>query len=487
MKISAQLCVLLAPAWLCAACLGTHEPSPDHAVQPRERQYDSSDTRRHVVYGSPSNYLSLIKRLRPGDTLVLVPGVYDDPNEVPGLPVFHLHGEPGRPIVITGPDDRPHPVLRARSTHNTIRIDDASYVVIRNLELDGRNVDVDGVKAQGASHHITLEGLLIRNHGADQQSVGISTKASASHWVIRRNVIVGAGTGMYLGNPDGTSPFVSGLIENNLIVDTIGYNLQIKHQGTRALRSGADEAAGTTVIRHNVFSKAHGGAVDGMARPNVLVGHFPRSGPGARDVYQIYGNFFYQNPTGECLFQGEGNIALYNNLFVNHHGEAVCIQPHNGVPRMVHVFFNTVVARDTGIRVRGGDPACEQQVVGNAVFAASPIQARDQSDNFQAPFTSTPQYLADPMAEPGRLSLFPKSMAMSGAPIDVRPLRRFLEWSVDFNGAPRDARARGAHAGGTGVGQPLRLDIKPFRSAVDPAWKGTASCRAAPDLSAVSR
>ncbi len=57
-------------------------------------------------------------------------------------------------------------------------------------------------------------------------------------------------------------------------------------------------------------------------RPNVLVGHFPLEGPGVDDDYAIYGNFFYQN-RDEALFQGEGNVALYGNLFVNEYGDAI--------------------------------------------------------------------------------------------------------------------------------------------------------------------
>jgi hypothetical protein len=45
--------------------------------------------------------------------------------------------------------------------------------------------------------------------------------------------VIGAGTGMYFGNSDGNHPFWGGLIENNLIMNTIGYNLQIKHQNPR--------------------------------------------------------------------------------------------------------------------------------------------------------------------------------------------------------------------------------------------------------------
>src|SRR5690606_870631 len=104
-------------------------------------------------------------------------------------------------------------------------------VVIRDLDVDARNLGGDGVNNQGPSHDITLDGLSIRGVGVSQQVVGISTnRAPAWNWTIRRTVITGAGTGMYLGNSDGANPFVNGLVEHNLIVDTIGYNLQLKHQ-----------------------------------------------------------------------------------------------------------------------------------------------------------------------------------------------------------------------------------------------------------------
>ena len=69
--------------------------------------------------------------------------------------------------------------------------------------VDGLGLLGDGVKAEGNAswaHHITIEGLHIVNHGNNQQIVGISTKCPSWNWVIRHNIIEGAGTGMYLGN-----------------------------------------------------------------------------------------------------------------------------------------------------------------------------------------------------------------------------------------------------------------------------------------------
>lgn len=72
--------------------------------------------------------------------------------------------------------------------------------------LDGLNQNIDAVKGEGSAgnwaHHITIEYLEIRNYRSSQQNVGISTKCPAWDWIIRKNRIIGAGTGMYLGNSD---------------------------------------------------------------------------------------------------------------------------------------------------------------------------------------------------------------------------------------------------------------------------------------------
>lgn len=398
-----------------------------------------------VIEAGPHDYLAKLKKLVPGDRLVLVAGVYDDSRSVPGLPLFGLHGTAECPIVITGPERGLRPQFRARPTHNTIRIADASYLVIRNLDLDGRGYDVDGVKAQGVSHHITIEKLNIRRHGASQQTVGISTKASAWNWVIRGNLIERAGTGIYLGHPDGIEPFIGGLIENNVITDSRGYALQIKHQQVRKLLPQMPTKQSSTIIRHNVFSKQLNAATGSQARPNVLVGHSPSTGAGTEDEFQIYGNFFYYNDTGECLLQGEGNIALHHNLFVNPAGNAVCIRPHNGVPRRVNVFNNTIVATGRGIYVRGGDPMKIQRVIRNIVFAGDPIRAEVAEENVTGAYADASIYLFDPFAIPGRINLVPRRK-LSFRPATVpKEISTYVDSGLDFDGQPELADSVGAY------------------------------------------
>lgn len=303
--------------------------------------------------GTPDNYLEQIKRLKAGDRLLLESGQYRD-----GLGIHGLQGSADAPIAIEGPVSGVPAVFPGRGGASTVSIRDSAHVAIRHLVLDGRNLPVDAVRVESASnraHDIVLENLLIVNHGYDQQTVGISAQSTTWNWSIRRNVILGAGTGMYLGSSDGRHPFVHGVIEHNLVLDSIGYNLQIKHQGERPSVAGLPVADGATVIHGNVFLKGHRSSRDRMARPNVLVGHSPAIGPGTEDRYLIEGNVFFGNPT-EALFQGEGNVTLARNLFVNPYGDGVVLQPHHAVPRRIEVTHNFVATQGFPMRVRGIDP-----------------------------------------------------------------------------------------------------------------------------------
>jgi hypothetical protein len=405
----------------------------------------------------PDNYRALLPKLTAGDTLVLAPGRY-----LHGLPVHRLVGLPGKPIVISGPRSQPYAHFIARPDANTVTILNSAYVEIRNLDLDGKGHTVAAVRAEGHAdwtHHITLENLNIHDHGPNQAAVGISSFCPSWGWVIRNNVIVGAGTGMYLGGSDGRAPFVAGIIEHNLIADTTGYNLQIKHQVPRSRIDGMPEEKSVTIIRHNVFTKSANSSGGEMARPNLLVGHWPLSGPGADDMYAIYGNFFYQNPS-EALFQGEGNVAFYSNVLVNSFGDAINIQPHNDVPRRIDIFHNTVLAANVGIRVRGGDPAYTQRLTANAVFAQVAVAGGEQQANRTGPLAEAAEHLADPFAPPGRLDLAPRPGKLTIAPFDLSTPAFFPDVNRDFDGTIYVRPIAGAYAG---AGAIRRLLIEPRR------------------------
>lgn len=413
--------------WRCACCVATFAwASMAGATQAR------------TLAADPGNYRALLANLKPGDELLLAAGDYRH-----GLPVHRLVGRRDRPILITGAAAPARTVFHARPEANTVSIVDSAYVEIRDLVLEGDNLPVDGVRAEGHAqfaHHITLTNLRIQGHGNNQQAVGISTKCPAWGWVIHDNVIVGAGTGMYLGNADGSDPFVGGVIEYNYIADTLGYNLQIKHQsGGRVSAMGA--AARQTIIRHNVFSKAHNASGGQLARPNVLVGHWPLAGNGMDDRYLIYANFFYHNPT-EALFQGEGNIALYNNIFVNPAGDAVHIQPHHDLPKRVTIAYNTIVASGDGVRLlqRPAMPVAELTFTHNLVFAARPVAGMLAAGNLAQDYASAALYLRRPDAAPPGLDVTPIRRLRAPA----APLAGLPEALHDFGGQRRYADDMGA-------------------------------------------
>lgn len=318
----------------------------------------------------PEDYRQYLDRLRPGDVLRLEPGVYRQ-----GLPLRGLQGAPGREIVIEGPEEGVDAVFVARDGTITVSLIDVSHIVIRRLRLEGGGVRAHAVVAEGRgrfAHHVTLEGLRITGYDAGQGYVGISTKAPAWNWIIRGNHISDTGTGMYLGDSDGSDPFIAGLIEGNVIERTLGYNLQIKHQQPRPARADMPRSPSSTVIRDNVFDKSERASAGERARPNVLLGHWPLEGVGRDDRYLVHRNLFLHNPH-ERLLQAEGNVALYNNVFVNALGEGVSLQAHNDVPRDIDVLYNTVVSRGTGLRLSDAALGYRQRVSGNIVYAEAPM------------------------------------------------------------------------------------------------------------------
>ncbi len=198
-----------------------------------------------------------------------------------------------------------------------------------------------------------------------------------------------------------------------------------------------------------------------------LPGHWPLSGPGAADTYQIYGNLFYQNST-EALFQGEGHVALHDNLFIKDQAPggfpAIAIRPHNDVPKAVEVFHNTVVASGPGIKIVGADASFQQRARANAVFSAPPhIVAPAAFDNVSELYENARNYLVDTTSSIGAgLELFPLVGALVGAAADLSGLTGYADWDRDFNGAARDGRFRGAYAEeGTNPGWSLALASLP--------------------------
>ncbi len=366
---------------------------------------------RRTVRADPGNYRSKLQDLRPGDMMVLAAGKYTR-----GLPLHGLVGTVAQPFVIEGPKPPARAVFIGRPGAHTVSLLESAHVVLRNVVLDGRGVPVDAVRAEGHgswTHHITLEGLTIVNHAASQQNSGISTKCPSWGWVVRGNTIRRVGTGMYFGDSDGSDSFFDSLIEGNRIFDTVGYGIQIKHQHARPAGLDLPAAPRSTVIRRNVIVKGRVAVSPELARPSLLVGHWPLSGAGSNDRYLIYQNLLFDNPS-ESLFQGEGNIALYNNLLVNPRGEGVRIQPHNDKPREVAVFNNTIVAAALGVEFVGGEPGYGRLFTHNLVYGNPPLHSEVDGENLTGAYDRAREaFVALNPTDPSRLDHTPRAGAPS--------------------------------------------------------------------------
>lgn len=398
---------------------------------------DCEGTGRTLEAG-PDDYRSVLDTIAAGDTLRLRPGTYER-----GLPLT-VSGEEGRCIVVEALDPSQRPLFTGSNSFNVVAVHGASWLKIRGLEVDIRGLDGFGFASQGGASkptdHVVIEDNYIHGFGTDQQIVGISTKSPATDWVIRGNRIVGPGTGLYLGNSDGTLPFVRGLIEFNTVIDSVGYCMQIKHQTSR---SDAQPDHAETIIRYNVFAKTNGMTPGSSARPNLLLGHFPTEGRGADDLYVLYGNVLYDNST-ENLLQAEGNLLIVNNVFVNPNGGAITIRPHNAVPRRVDVAFNTIVASGRGLHITGGNPAFAQRSRNNLIFADPPLAVADSEGDVTGTTAEAAGYLRAPLLAAGAgLDLHPLALAGLEATADAGLPER-LETTHDFDGAERTAAIVGA-------------------------------------------
>jgi hypothetical protein len=419
-----------------------------------------------VTYqANPTNYRSQLALLRPGDTLVLASGTYSFLN------VTGLNGAPSAWITITGPNSGSPAIIAATSgCCNTVEISNSSYVAIQNLTIDSKGIrDVFGISAHGTgniTHHILIENNQLIGQNASQQTVGISTKTTTWGWIIRHNTIIGAGTGIYLGDSDGLQPFVGGVIENNLIENTIGYNMEIKHQYSRPIVVGMPTRPRSTIIRNNVFIKDDQLSPDGD-RPNLMLGGFPASGAGSSDRYQVYGNAFLHNPR-EALLQVEGRVSIHDNVFAGGQIAAVVLRKTYLPLTVAHVYNNTVYSPNKGIYF-GTSATVEDVVTGNLVFAATPISGpiAHLSNNTVDTFANAATYVNAPSLNLGAMDFYPRAGQAQGSALNLSAFSSERDSGNDFNGTPKNAARsavvfRGAYAGvGANPGWKLQAGIKP--------------------------
>jgi hypothetical protein len=433
-----------------------------------------------VINANPSNYRALLPKLRPGETLNLEAGQY------PGLPIRQLNGRADAWITISGPPSGAPAVIVPTMQYSVVDISNSSYVAIQNLRIDSRGLaGAFGISTKGyesnVTHDIRIEKNTLVGQNGSQQTDGISTKTPTWGWIIRYNRISGAGTGMYLGDSDGNQPFVGGLIENNLIEDTIGYDMEIKDQNSLPPMPGIPLAPTSTIIRNNVFIKNDQPSPDGD-RPNVILGSFPPAGPGALNLYEVYGNYFLHNHR-EALFQASGRVSVHDNIFVDgpYDYPAVVLRKQRFPLKLAHVYNNTIYTGSKGIYF-GSGAEIEDAVVGNLVFAITPISGQIllQSDNLVDSADNAAKYVKSPSFDRNSMDFYPLPGRCEGKPIDLSEFHTEADYTLDFNGAQKTVAKgavlfRGAYAGeGSNSGWALQPQLKPPPVPLGPSMRAFA-------------
>jgi nitrous oxidase accessory protein NosD len=408
--------------------------------------------------GTPANYTTLLAGLVAGDTLNLAGGTYAN-----RLVINGLNGTSGAWITIEGPTTGTPATFNGVSGNNTVSLRNCSFIAIKNITIDCLGLAVDGIKAEGytapatnAVHDMLIEGCKIVNAGNNQQIVGINTKCPCWNWTIRGNEIIGAGTGLYLGNSTGDDPFVAGIIEGNRVYDPEGYCVEIKHQNPRPTGVGLPTGDSRTIIRNNVFIKTDRASGSGD-RPNVLFGGFPDSGVGSNDLYEVYGNFFSHNPR-EVLLQATGRFTIHDNLFVDQtasFGGAILVTNHSSkAVKLANIYNNTTYATYRGIYF--ANAATADQVTGNLCFSATPIAGTitNQSNNVTATVAQAGTYVNSPSTTLGSMNFFPLAGQCTGAALNLAQFSSEDHYNLDFNGTNKGTYTyRGCYAGsGTNPG-----------------------------------
>ncbi|MEZ5991722.1 MAG: putative Ig domain-containing protein [Planctomycetota bacterium] len=413
-----------------------------------------------TISATPSDYQAKLTTLNPGDTLQLAGGTYTN-----RLVINGLHGNSGAWITVEGPGSGTPATFNGVSGNNTVSLKDCSYIEIKNLTIDCLGLAVDGIKAEGYSttphtvHDMLIENCTIVNAGANQQIVGINTKCPCWNWTIRGCEIIGAGTGMYLGNSNGDEPFIRGVIEGNRVYDPEGYCIEIKHQNNWPTGLGLPTGTGKTILRNNVFIKTNRSSGSGD-RPNLLVSGFPDSGDGSSDMYEIYGNFICHNPR-ESLIQACGRLSIHDNILVDapdSNFAGIYIKNHQGKTlKVVHVYNNTVYSAARGIRIVE-QPSVAHSVQGNLVFSGNPISSGfsglNQTNNLTDSVANAGTYVNNPSNTLGSMDFYPKPGQCTGTALTMTSYTGDSHYDLDFNGDSKGSFTyRGAYAGsGTNPG-----------------------------------
>jgi hypothetical protein len=152
-----------------------------------------------TIPADPSNYISKIAQLQPGDTLQLAPGVYQQ-----RLNIVGVKGTQNAWITIAGPPPGSGEAIitTASTCCNNVQMGKNEYLILKNLTIDSAGISaIDGINTkEGITHDIIVEHCILKGQGNGQWTIGIGTSSGTFGAGGRATLVTtgAAGAGHYL-------------------------------------------------------------------------------------------------------------------------------------------------------------------------------------------------------------------------------------------------------------------------------------------------
>ncbi len=286
--------------------------------------------------------------LKPGDEVVLAPGVYSDRRRL----VLSHRGTAEQPIIIRGPaisSDATHETpaaavfRRPDANQNSIHLHGCQHLVLRDLEVTGGAAGIRiGGQDSWPAKFITLERLHIHHVG------GVAVTANYPGHVyesltFRGNHIhhtSGHGEGFYLGSNNQADGSTHGYIFNSIIEDNYIHHLNGKDvsQGDGIeLKDGSY----SNIVRHNVIHDTN--------YPGILV-----YGTDGQQPNLIEHNVIWNS--GDHGIQAASEAIIRHNVIRETNGAGIYCNDHQSAKVGNLDITNNTILSEVSIRIAAAEP-----------------------------------------------------------------------------------------------------------------------------------
>lgn len=364
--------------------------------------------RQHAVRPG-DDYRATLRRLRPGDELVFLPGVHER------AAMLELNGTADRPITLRGRADSAgrRPVVQfTGKAHNLWRLT-GSHVIIRDLELHAAHAYALRVDR---ADHVRIENCVFRDTGGGCLSA--NTADVHSLHVFRCYFTGSRRSPVYIGRHDGGLTVTDFRFEGNVIdgrqIETgEGYGIQLKLNVTGS------------VIRGNWIEQARG--------PGIMVYGATQDDPALGNL--VEGNVVVASRNNAGILVGAGPARVQGNLVLGNPRGGIRVYDYGGwdMLRNIDVMENTAAGNgryDVSFTGRLRNVRAERNMVfvrpgSEGIRGPSDVRSR----NFPAP--ALPALLAkiDALAKsrlaPGQLAAAVQRLPKE--PMDAHTLTQWLD------------------------------------------------------------